>query len=289
MTKMNRIAVITLILCSLGGCKKEAPVENQKMETSTKEVLLMGTFHYNNPGADVAKTKSFDILSKQSQLELELIASKIKEYNPSKIFVEWPYDEQPQLDSLYQLYQDGNYFINDSLSNFYLKNEIFQLAFRVAKKNNLEKIYAMDYNKTAFPYQEVMNDIEANQQIALKEKLEQTIAKFTNDFDNMIDSGASLTELTLALNTEEMNYTSNDLHNNLFSMAGGVDDFNGVFLTSEWYKRNLYMWTLIQKNTDESDKRIMVLAGSGHTAMMELFIKGNRDWSIKKFKDVVLP
>ncbi len=289
MTKMNRIAVITLILCSLGGCKKEAPVENQKMETSTKEVLLMGTFHYNNPGADVAKTKSFDILSKQSQLELELIASKIKEYNPSKIFVEWPYDEQPQLDSLYQLYQDGNYFINDSLSNFYLKNEIFQLAFRVAKKSNLEKIYAMDYNKTAFPYQEVMNDIEANQQIALKEKLEQTIAKFTNDFDNMIDSGASLTELTLALNTEEMNYTSNDLHNNLFSMAGGVDDFNGVFLTSEWYKRNLYMWTLIQKNTDESDKRIMVLAGSGHTAMMELFIKGNRDWSIKKFKDVVLP
>lgn len=266
----------------LFSCKEPATIDDK-----AKEVLLFGTFHYNNPGADVAKTKSFDILSEQSQLELENISSSNLEYNPNKIFVEWPYDNQNELDSLYQLYRENNYFTNDSLSEFHLKNEIFQLAFRIAKKNNLDKVYGIDFLETEFPFQKVMLDIESNNQNSLKEKLDNSIASYTKDFDNMIDSGASLRELSLALNTKEMKFMSNDLHNNLMSIAGSKDQFNGVYLTSEWYKRNLYMWSLIQKQTSESDKRIMVLAGSSHTAMIELFIKEHNDWKIKELKDVI--
>lgn len=102
--------------------------------------------HFNNPGADVVKTKSFDILNTEAQTELEEIAESIKKYNPSKIFVECPCDEQIKLDSLYDLYKSGEYFSNDKLSGFYQKNEIFLLAFRTAKLNNLERVYAIDYN-----------------------------------------------------------------------------------------------------------------------------------------------
>lgn len=285
MIKTKLIAII--ILGFFISCKEESTTKSQSKYSPKKEALLIGTFHYHNPGADVAKTKSFDILSEKSQLELEQISSTLKEYNPSRVFVEWPYNEQKKLDSLYQLYIENKYFTNDSLSDFYLKNEIFQLAFRVAKKNNLDKVYGIDYNETDFPYEKVMNDIESNHQTHLKEKVENAIANFTADFDNMIASGASLKELTLALNAKEMKYDLNDLHNNVLSLAGSTDEFNGVFLTSEWYKRNLYMWSLIQKHTSDSDKRIMVLAGSSHTAMMELFIKENREWEIKQLKDVI--
>lgn len=284
----NRLIPI-LILSALISCTEKVKTESTTVTVSDekKEILLIGTFHYNNPGADVVKTKSFDILSEKSQTELEQISGSLKEYNPSKVFVEWPYNEQKELDSLYHLYIENNYFTNDSLSDFYLKNEIFQLAFRVAKKNNLDKVYGIDYNETEFPYEKVMNDIESNHQIQLKDKIEKTITKFTTDFDYMIDSGASLKELTLALNTKEMKYASNDIHNNKFSVAGSIDEFNGVYLTSEWYKRNLYMWSLIQKHTSNADKKIMVLAGSSHTAMLELFIKENRAWKIKELKDVI--
>lgn len=284
----NRLIPI-LILSALISCTEKVKTESTTVTVSDekKEILLIGTFHYNNPGADVVKTKSFDILSEKSQTELEQISGSLKEYNPSKVFVEWPYNEQKELDSLYHLYIENNYFTNDSLSDFYLKNEIFQLAFRVAKKNNLDKVYGIDYNETEFPYEKVMNDIESNHQIQLKDKIEKTITKFTTDFDYMIDSGASLKELTLALNTKEMKYASNDIHNNKFSVAGSIDEFNGVYLTSEWYKRNLYMWSLIQKHTSNADKKIMVLACSSHTAMLELFIKENRAWKIKELKDVI--
>ncbi|HLW62397.1 MAG TPA: DUF5694 domain-containing protein [Flavobacterium sp.] len=284
-----KIKLISILLLStIISCKGDLNTENTADTSGSKrEILLFGTFHYNNPGADVAKTKSFDILSNTSQLELEEISSSITTYGPTKIFVEWPYKKQNKLDSLYQLYKEDNYFTNNQLSDFYQKNEIFQLAFRIAKQNGLDKVYGIDYTETEFPFEQVMVDIESNSQTQLKKLIERSITKFTSDFDDMIESGASLKELTLAMNTKEMRYASNNVHINLVSQAGAIDDFNGVYLASEWYKRNLYMWSLIQKYASDSNERVMILAGSSHIAMIELFIKENRDWKIKELKEVI--
>jgi len=282
--------LILIVAFLVFGCAKEQPVQKteatKNANTNAKEALLIGTFHYNNPGADVAKTKSFDILSESSQTELQEMSAGITKYNPTQVFVEWPYDEQADLDSLYQVYLKGEYFKNEKLSDFYRKNEIFQLAFRVAKENGLEKVYAIDY-KTSFPFGEVMEDLEKNNQGALKSEIEETIAKFTKEFDDKIDAGVSLKELTYYLNTPKMNKLSNYLHNDLMLRAGGTTDFSGPLLTSEWFKRNLYMWSMIQKQTNPDDQKIMVLAGSSHTAMFELFIKENEDWKMKNFKEVM--
>lgn len=271
------------------SCNKEHEKKDvtQLQALNTKEALLIGTFHYNNPGADVAKTKSFDILNESSQHELEKISSGIKKYNPTKIFVEWPYDEQKELDSLYQLYLDDEYFKNEKLSSFYLKNEIFQLAFRAAKANNHKKVYAIDYTKTKFPFEDVMGDVLKNNQIELETKIEKAISRFTEEFDNKIDSGESLIELTTFLNKPEMRAFSNYFHNELMLLAGGVNDFSGPFLTSEWFKRNLYMWSFVKKQTEKSDERIMVLVGASHAAMFDMFIREDKLWSVKELKDIL--
>ncbi|MBD1262576.1 hypothetical protein HZY62_18405 [Maribacter polysiphoniae] len=276
---MKNLVILSIVFLAL-SCM------NAQERPHVIEALLIGTFHYNNPGADVAKTKSFDILSEDSQLELKKISSKIKNYNPTKIFVEWPYNEQKELDSLYLIYTKGNYFDNDNLSNFYLKNEIFQLAFRVAKENNLKKVYAIDY-ATPFPFEDVMKEIEDNNQSDLKKRIEEGISKFTVDFDQKIESGVSLTELTYFVNSQEIRKFSNYFHNDLMLLAGGTNDFSGPLLTSEWFKRNLYMWSLIQKNVTRSDERIMVLAGTSHVAMLELFIKENDNWKVKELQQVM--
>ncbi len=278
------LSIVFLILSCVNAQEKSKTNLNEN--SNIKEALLVGTFHYNNPGADVAKTKTFDILNEDSQLELKKISKKITSYNPTKIFVEWPYDEQKKLDSLYHIYTKGNYFDNDSLSDFYLKNEIFQLAFRIAKENNLKKLYAIDYS-TSFPFEDVMKEIAKNNQSELKSMIEDGISKFTVDFDNKIESGVSLIELTYYVNSQEMRKLSNYFHNNLMLLAGSTEDFSGPLLTSEWYKRNLYMWSLIQKNVTESDERIMILAGSSHIAMFELFIKQNDKWKVKELQQVM--
>lgn len=279
------VFLLSFLLLACNRDSKDAQTKSINLSVQ-KEVLLVGTFHYNNPGADVVKTKSFNILNEDSQLELEKISAKIKNYNPTKIFVEWPYNEQNELDSLYQLYNQGQYFKNDSLSDFYLKNEIFQLAFRVAKENNLKTLYGIDYS-TSFPFEDVMNDIKKSNQSELKGKIENGISTLTTEFDNKIESGISLSELTYYLNTSEFRDFHNNLHNNLMLLAGEPDDFSGPFLTSEWFKRNLYMWSFVQKITEQSDERVMVLAGAGHIAMFEKFINQNNEWKVKELKEVM--
>jgi hypothetical protein len=114
-------------------------------QNAPKEVLLIGTFHFNNPGFDVAKINTFNVMSDKSQAELETMSDKIKAFNPDKIFVEWEYNEQTGLDSLYDLYVKNQYFDfvkkKYPKSTFYTQNEIVQLAFRVAKKANHAQVY----------------------------------------------------------------------------------------------------------------------------------------------------
>ena len=50
---------------------------------------------------DVINVKYRDILNEDDQNELELISDKIKEFNPDKIFIEYPYDLQDKLDPMY--------------------------------------------------------------------------------------------------------------------------------------------------------------------------------------------
>ena len=59
-------------------------------QTKPTQVLLIGTFHFNNPGADVAKVKTFDVMTSNVQAELETLTDKIHLFHPDKVFVEWP-------------------------------------------------------------------------------------------------------------------------------------------------------------------------------------------------------
>lgn len=286
-----KIILCTLILTSLVySCKEEVQTDswnsNSTSKVSKKEVLLIGTFHYNNPGADVVKTKSFDILKDESQKELGLIASKIIKFNPTKVFVEWDFDEQTALDSLYKLYKNDNYFTNDNLSDFYRKNEIFQLAFRVAALGKVDQVNGIDY-RTEFPFDSLMIVLEENRQVEIQSRIGEMIEVFTKDFDSKIAKGESLLDLTYYLNTPRLREMSNEFHNEIPLLAGSKDNFIGPFLTSEWYKRNLYMWSLIQKGIEIDDNRIMVLVGASHAAILKNFIDGNGEWKVVELKSIV--
>ncbi len=282
-----KIVMVFAILFVFAGCDPKTKQAETLQSESTKQALLIGTFHYHNPGADVAKTKSFDVLSNAAQAELEEISEKIKAYHPDQVLVEWPYDEQQKLDSLYQLYLEDNYFTNDSLSDFYKKNEIFQLAFRVAKKTGLKSVQAVDYQNTDFPFDSLMTVAAEQNQTALQKQFTDGIQRFTQEFDEKIESGASLLDITYYLNTEELRRFSNEFQTQVPLLVGNRNNFVGAYLASEWYRRNLYMWSLAQKATQPDDQRVMLLLGSSHIALIKGFIDTNGDWSTVELKEIM--
>jgi len=277
---LKKFLNLTLLLLFLVGLSVKA----QKEE---KQVLLIGTFHFNNPGLDVAQTETFDILKSESQIELEKIAKAIKDFGPDKIFVEWPYNEAEELDSIYNVYSVREFSKDTSRSDFYRKNEIFQLAFRAAKKLDHPRVYPMDYNGTSFPYDSLMKTIEKNNQTSLKKEIDEKVAQFESEFNDQLNNGWSLTQIILDNNSKESRMSNISFYTDLSSRVGKVDEFVGAYLTSEWYRRNIYMWSVIQKMTENSDEKIMVLVGAGHAAIFDQIISYTPNWQITELIDIL--
>lgn len=247
-------------------------------QTKKKQILLIGTFHFQNPGLDIAKINTFNVMSEKSQKELENISEKIKKFSPDKIFVEWSYDKQDKLNELYNRNTDS------LLSK--KADERVQLALRTAKKLGHKKLYAIDYNETHFPYDSLTKGMkEANQQELIKNDLEM-ITQFEKSFNENIKK-YNLTELLIDFNTKK--FIDNDLQWYLKTAlrAGKEDNFVGAFLVSEWYKRNLYMYSLIQKLTDSKDDKIMVLLGASHVAIIRDFIAHDPEFEIVELSTVL--
>ena len=105
-----RLILGLLLFSILFSCKESQKAKNEEeqksVEKETLKVLLVGVFHFENfnpeNNGDIVQKKVSDVLTSENQKELELIAKKISEFNPSKIFVEYPFKRQEKLDTTYQ-------------------------------------------------------------------------------------------------------------------------------------------------------------------------------------------
>ncbi|OON67863.1 DUF5694 domain-containing protein [Hymenobacter sp. CRA2] len=279
----NLLFLLGALLLSLG-----APAQ-----TKPAELLLLGTFHFHNPGADIVKTKSFDVLAPKAQAELETMTGRLSQWHPDKVFVEWDWNSQAELDALYQLYLGGQYeqairakYAKPGQRDFYLKNEIIQLAFRTAKKAGLKRVYAFDYTKTSFPFDSVQKAMQQAHQDALMQRIGETFKKVEAEQNQKL-STLTLTQLLLDFNTPQSNRENKGAYLDLLNKAGSIGSFAGPWLVSEWYRRNLYMYSVVQKTVEPADQRVLVLAGAGHTAMLREFAEYDSRFRLKELKDVV--
>jgi hypothetical protein len=242
-----------------------------------KQILLIGTFHFENPGLDVAKVNTFNVMSDKSQKELENITDKIKKFGPDKIFVEWNYEKQDKLDKFFAKNTDSLLHKN--------ADERVQLALRSAKKLGHTKLFAIDYH-TSFPYDSLTKGMKEANQLDLIKKDEEDMKDYEKSANQKI-AKYSLTELLTDCNTKEWTENSIQWYLETANKAGIKDNFVGAYLVSEWYRRNLYMYSLIQKMTESKDDKIMVLLGAGHTAMLREFIAHDPTFEIVELATVL--
>ncbi len=247
-------------------------------QVKKKQILLFGTFHFENPGLDVAKINTFNVMSGKSQKELENITDKIKKFGPDKIFVEWNYEKQDKLDKFYAKNTDS-LLHKDA-------DERVQLALRSAKKLGHKKLYGIDYRVADFPYDSLVKGMTEANQYDLIKKNEEDIKHYETDQNQKI-AKYSLTELLLDINTKASNEDNISWYLETAIKGGKKENFVGAFLVSEWYRRNLYMYALVQKLTESKDDKIMVLLGAGHTAMIREFVQHNPEFEIIELATVL--
>ncbi|MNY14084.1 hypothetical protein D3C86_1472460 [compost metagenome] len=245
------------------------------------KVILLGTYHFNNPGNDMIKQKDRNILSKESQQDLEEITNKIKAsaYKPDQIFVESNFNKKNELNANYQSYLKDQYhkftdtIKRERLKRYYIEGETFQLGYRLAKKLEHQELYPID-SMIEMRFDILLKEVNANP--ALKEEFSKINASLS---DNCLEK-SNLSDIFLCINQKS------NLDKNIgfyISFANKVmtnKDYLGSNLVTDWYKRNLVMYANIQNQLKPHTKTILVLVGSGHAAILRQFFEVDKNFEL---------
>lgn len=252
--------------------------------TSAQEkvkVILLGTYHFNNPGNDMIKSEDRNILSKENQKDLDEIVNKINGsvYKPDQIFVESNFNKKKELNSNYQLYLKNQFnkftdtIKKERLKRFYTEGETFQLGFRLAKKLKHQELYPID-SLIEMRFDILLKEVNANP--SLEKKFNEIKMSLSDDCLKK----NNLSNIFLCINEKSK------LDNNIgfyISFANKImidKDYFGSNLVTDWYKRNLIMYSNIQNQIKPDTKSIFILVGSGHAAIFRNFFEVDKNFEL---------
>ncbi|REC59352.1 hypothetical protein DRF65_26375 [Chryseobacterium pennae] len=253
-------------------------------------VLLLGTYHFNNPGSDAVKNTERNILTPENQKDLDQITqSIISKFKPDQIFVESNFNKKDDLNNQYQLYLNNQYSkFTDTVKKprykrYYIEGETSQLAFRLAKRANINQIYPID------SLIEMRLDILKKEMYSKNETkvlFEKELAKMTQSSNRCMEK-KSLRDVFICLNEKEDLAQNKGFYISVANKINSDGKYFGSNLVADWYKRNLIMYANIQNQLEPKTKNIFVLVGTGHAAIFKEFFENDENFNLIEVDDIL--
>lgn len=245
--------------------------------TQKAQVMVLGSYHMNNPGADVYNMEADDVLTPKRQAEIKDLAAALAKFKPTKIALERSYGGR--IDSLkqahYQQYLVGKYNLT--------RNEDEQVGFRLAKMMGHSQVYCVDNNDVGFDFGTMMDYATEHDQLSALENGR----KFAEAL--MKKSEEDLRSMTIRQYFKNMNQPESIKQSHGFYMdfckVGKGNDFPGADLVADWYKRNIRIFSNINKITTSKEDRILVIFGAGHAPILRELIEYANDYELVEAVD----
>ncbi|HEU4697774.1 MAG TPA: DUF5694 domain-containing protein [Gemmatimonadales bacterium] len=240
---------------------------------SAQQVLLLGTFHFDNPNLDRYKQRhAVDILSAQRQREVEAVVARLAAFRPTHVAVEWPRAKQAALDSLYREYRAGRYALGPS--------EVFQLGFRLAARLGHERVYAVDTERDA-SFIALARAREAELEAAdaadtVWNARYQRLYAHDDSLKAVQPLGAHLRHLNAPARIRE----GHGAYLVRLFRAGGDSSYAGPDFTAGWYDRNLRIYRNLQRLGAAPTGRIVVVYGAGHLGVLRHLVESSPEFAL---------
>ena len=252
---MRTIASIAALTLSLVIRPVALPMQAPSAPTATPgrpEVLVVGTYHMANPAQDIFNLQADDVLTPTRQTELAEVIAILKKFQPTKIAVERnPGDRRTSTD--YADYRSGKHELT--------RNEIEQIGFRLAKELAHDTIYGVDADGE-FPYPGIVKYAAATKRGNELDGLMAEWGEQSKALDAYLRSHSVL-ETLLYLNSEqraaeEIGFYYRQAH---FSERW---DWAGADLVSDWFRRNMRIYSNAIELLASPGERLLIVFGSGH-------------------------
>ncbi len=236
--------IIILWAALLIGCSTDVkqnkivnPEEKESINDKAKKIskiAILGTFHFGAT-SDYTAVQIDSLFSDRRQKELDDLVSKIKEFNPTKIMVEWEPETKDSLD----------YKLNEFLNNKFTlpQNEIYQIGFRLAKETGIKELFPVDYQLDLGDGRlvEYLNEIDKFSEF---EDLISDVTKVATADTEYLKSHSILGYFREMNSIERGNYNRNIYLDKLSSIS--YESGNPLLAyISNWYMRNIYiLWDI---------------------------------------------
>lgn len=234
------------------------------------KVYIVGTFHFDGSAGDVYKTTREDMKTPENQRQLDDLVRRLAKASPDKVFVEWTADRQGYVDTTYSLYRQNEFELGN--------NEVYQVGYRLGKLLQHPRIFCADAGGD-FDYDSLVSYAAQHHQTQILTDLnhpKDSIARLITARIGAIysyyqsPSGHTLTDVIISNNTPEVIASGADLYNLVYARIGEGQDYPGADLASDFYKRNMRIYTNILRQIDVAhDKSILIYIGSGHVSFLK--------------------
>lgn len=238
------------------------------MRAAPVPVLVVGTYHMNNPGRDVQNLEADDVLSPRRQAEIEAVVADVAAFAPTRVCVEVPWTDPDQAVAEAEVRKKGGYdrryaeYVRGELPPD--RNEVYQLGFRLAKTLGHERVYAVDVGSPhgGYRWDLVVAFAEANGMTPVLEASEGGVGEL------MQVAQMKLAELSVGdylryMNRPEMllgmhrGYVDGD------ALVSANGEYAGPDAMAAWYGRNVRIFSNVARIAEPGD-RVVVLFGAGH-------------------------
>lgn len=260
--RANRFFLFAVLAwCVCAGTRQAAAAEPSPVIGATPagaaKVMMLGVFHFANPGRDLVKSAVIDVMTPANQAYLQKLATRIAAFRPTDVLIECEPSQQPRFDADYAAYKAGTFKATS--------NENYQLGFRVAKAAGLAHVTCFDEGEVGWDSEPMMAYIKAHEP-RTQATLDATIQALSGREDRE-QATLSLGQLLLLSNDPVR-----DRENKAFYLATNAVDAGGSFAGADaaasWWHRNFRMYANVQRAAMPGH-RVLVIAGAGHTAILK--------------------
>ncbi|MFC7205393.1 DUF5694 domain-containing protein [Haloferax namakaokahaiae] len=242
------------------------------------EVVLLGTYHMDNPGLDAGNVDADDALSDDRQRELQTLVSNLEAIDPDFVAIERPASAADAVQDAYSRYRDGEFSYDEehALDSMHperddatqrSRSEVVQVGFRLADRLGHDRVVPVDVPETLGddPDFETLEergsdhspkiDVPRFDPGALEESLSERLET------------SSIPAYHRYLNEEAALHYNEGMFDHYLRMGDG-ENYAGPDALARWYRRNLRMVHNIWRAVDDDTERVLFLVGSGHVHIL---------------------
>ena len=241
---------------------------------SRPTLLILGTPHFGNPGRDTINVRVPDVLTVARQREIEAVVDRLAAFRPTHIAVEWPAEDQAELDQRYADFRAGRRQLST--------NERDQIGLRLAARLNLPRVDAVDWSGDApggwSPY-DYPAWAEAH---GRGPEWRARVARFQEEANAKarLMACTPVSAWVRSVNTPAYRLANHQSYFYIAQIGDRLGDNPGAAWVGTWYTRNLRILNNLRALAVGPNERILVIYGSGHGYLLDQQARESADFQM---------